>query len=145
MFLSSYTHSLDDKGRLTLPSKYRAELAEGVVISIGIDPCLWVLPLSKWQSLADRISAMSNANPEVRDFSRLMFANAMDAVPDRQGRVLLPTNLREYAKLDGESVIAGVNNRIEIWNPELWSKRMTDAKKDPEGLAKRLGSMGMEF
>ncbi len=121
MFLGEYSPTIDDKGRLTLPAKYRVQLAAGVVVTRGIDKCLFIFPLDEWSKLAAQLSALPLTDPQARDFRRLIFAGATDTELDKQGRVLLPQNLREYANLDGNVIVAGLNNHIEIWTPEAWN------------------------
>ena len=125
MFLGEFSHTIDDKGRLTLPSKFRALLAGGLVVTRGIDKCLFVFPLNEWQNLAHKVSNLPLADPQAREFRRLLFSGASDDVPDKQGRVLIPQYLREYAGLDGEVVVAGLNTHVEIWSPAAW----TEARK----------------
>lgn len=121
MFLGEYTHTLDDKGRLTLPAKYRAELAVGLIVTRGIDKCLFVFPMSEWQALSGKLSALPLTDPQAREFQRLIFSGASDTELDKQGRVLLPQYLREYAGLDGDVIVAGLNTHMEIWAPDAWN------------------------
>lgn len=120
MFVGEYTHSIDDKGRLAIPAKMRASLLEGAVVTRGIDNCLSVYPKNEWTKLAEKIAALPLADPKARSFSRLMLAGAMDVEFDKQGRVLLPAYLRDYADIRGEIVVAGVYNRMELWNKKAW-------------------------
>ncbi|HEY4691254.1 MAG TPA: division/cell wall cluster transcriptional repressor MraZ [Anaerolineae bacterium] len=122
MFLGEFSHTIDDKGRLTLPAKFRAEFAGGIVVTRGIDKCLFAFPLSEWQTLAQRVSGLPLTEPQAREFQRLLFSGASDDVPDKQGRVLIPQYLREYATLDGEVIIAGLNTHVEIWNVDAWNE-----------------------
>jgi MraZ protein len=122
MFLGEFSHTIDDKGRLTLPSKFRALLAGGLVVTRGIDKCLFVFPLNEWQNLAHKVSSLPLADPQAREFRRLLFSGASDDVPDKQGRVLIPQYLREYAGLDGEVVVAGLNTHVEIWSLAAWAE-----------------------
>jgi len=121
MFLGEYAHTLDDKGRLTLPAKYRAELAAGVVVTRGIDKCLSVYPLAEWQRVSERVNSLPMTDGQAREFRRLLFAGANDVELDKQGRVLLPQYLREYAGLDGNVIVAGLNTHLEIWAPDAWN------------------------
>jgi len=135
MFLGEFTHIIDDKGRLTIPAKFRAGLAVGLVVTRGIDPCLAIYPLEEWERLAQRVSELPMTDRRARAFRRLVFANASDAVPDKQGRILIPPRLREYAKFDEEVIIAGLNTYIELWNPDSWTKereRVEGADVDSE-------------
>ncbi len=120
MFLGSFTHSLDDKGRMTIPAKYRPELAAGVVVTRGLDHNLVIYPVDEWQRLSERIRQLPYTDKNARDFRRLVFGMATDAVPDKQGRILIPTELREYAGIDTEAVVAGMDSYIEVWSPAAW-------------------------
>jgi MraZ protein len=120
MFLGEYTHTIDDKGRLTIPAKFRGLLAAGLVVTRGFDQNLMLFPLEGWQDLADRIARRPLADEGVRAFRRRVFSGAIDLVPDRQGRILLPPYLREFAGIDGEVVIAGMYNYLEIWGTNTW-------------------------
>jgi MraZ protein len=120
MFLGEYIHILDSKGRLTIPAKFRADLDGGLVITRGIDRCLAIFPMPEWERLAEQVNALPMTDQRARAFRRLVFANASDVTPDKQGRVLIPPRLREYADLDGKVVVAGLSSYIEVWNPETW-------------------------
>ncbi len=143
MFLGRFGHSIDEKGRLTIPSKYRDTLSTGVVITPGLDRCLWVLPLSEWGDIAEKVKQFSLMKKDSRSFVRFWFSGATDCIPDKQGRILIPTYLRDYANLSDEVVIAGVQNRLEIWNPDAFQQSDTMIQDDVEGLAERLGEFGI--
>ena len=121
MFLGEFVHTIDEKGRLTVPAKFRADLAAGLVVTRGIDRCLAVYPMEEWKRLAERVSALPMTDRRARAFRRLVFANASDVAPDRQGRVLIPPRLREYAGLDSEVIVTGLDTYIEVWNMDSWS------------------------
>lgn len=120
MFLGEYTHTIDDKGRITIPAKFRGELAAGLVVARGFDRNLMAFPRDEWVALAAKIAERPLSDEKVRDFRRRVFSGADDATPDRQGRIIIPHHLREFAGLDGEVVIAGNLNYIELWNAEAW-------------------------
>lgn len=120
MFLGEYTHTVDEKGRVTIPSRFRAAMAQGVVVTRGFDGCLTVYPMEEWEALARRVSALPITDRSARDFRRFVFSSACDAVPDRQGRILIPSRLLEYAAIDVQVVIVGMNTYLEIWGPESW-------------------------
>lgn len=122
MFLGEYVHTIDEKGRLAIPARFRAELAAGLVITRGIDRCLAIYPIEEWERLTKQVSALPMTDRRARAFRRLVFANASNVVPDRQGRVLIPPRLREYAGLDGEVIITGIDTYIEVWNSQAWSE-----------------------
>jgi len=131
MFLGEFKHTVDNKGRLTIPAKFRSELAAGVVVTRGIDKCLFLFPMAEWEKLSQQVSQLPITQQEAREFRRLIFSGASDIVPDKQGRILIPSYLREYANLDSEVVIVGNNTYIEIWNAEAWQ----EAKANIEGRA----------
>jgi len=120
MFLGEYTHTIDDKGRLTIPAKFRGLLAAGLVVTRGFDQNLMAFSLDEWQSLAQRIAERPLADEDVRAFRRRVFSGAVDLLPDRQGRILVPPYLREFAGIDGDVVIAGMFNYLELWSAEAW-------------------------
>ena len=121
MFLGEYAHTIDEKGRLTLPAKYRADLAPGVIVTRGLDKCLFIFPVDEWKKLSDKVSALPLTDTQAREFRRLLFSGANDVELDKQGRVLLPQYLREYAGLNGNVIVAGLNTHMEIWAPEAWN------------------------
>lgn len=143
MFLGEYEHSIDDKGRLTIPARFRDELEGGVVITRGLDGCLWAFSRSEWEALAEKISRLPTTNQAARNFARFMFSSAFDSIPDRQGRVLIPQNLRTYAGIENETVVIGVMNRVEIWNPATWSQVVTQVEDDPEVIVAQLQDLGI--
>ena len=124
MFLGEFVHTIDEKGRLTIPAKFRDGLAAGLVITRSLDRCLAIYPQDEWEKLAAKVSDLPMTDRRARAFRRLVFAHASDAVPDRQGRVLIPPHLREYAGLNGEAVITGLNTYIEVWSPAPWDEEL---------------------
>ncbi len=130
MFLGSFTHTLDDKGRLTIPAKYRPDLAAGVVVTRGLDRNLVIYPVAEWQRLSERIAQLPYTDKNARDFRRLVFAMATDTEPDKQGRILIPVELRQYAGIDGEAVVVGVNNYLEVWAPGAWQDLRESVEQD---------------
>ncbi len=143
MFLGEFEHTIDNKGRLTIPAKFRDELESGVVVTRGLDGCLWAYSRSEWEKLADKIASMPTTNSAARNFARFMFSGAFDSIPDRQGRVLIPQNLRDYATIQNETVITGVMNRVEIWNPAKWTAVLTEVEKDPDAFVEQLQDLGI--
>ena len=120
MFLGEYNHTIDDKGRLTIPAKFRGELAAGLVVTRGFDQNLMIFPLDEWQDMAERIISRPLGDEDVRSFRRRIFSGAIDLSPDRQGRIVLPSYLREFAGIDGEVVVAGMYNYVEVWGVGAW-------------------------
>jgi len=126
-----------------LPAKFRPGFEDGIVLTLGLDGCLFAFPRSKWEELAARIEELPITNPDARNFARLMFANADDSEPDRQGRVLVPAFLREYARLDTDVVVTGLNSRIELWNPARWREVRTMTAERGGLIAEHLAGLGI--
>lgn len=122
MFLGEFIHTIDEKGRLVIPAKFRSALASGMVITRGMDRCLVIYPMEAWQAYRERISSLPMTDQSARDLRRLVFGSAADITPDSQGRFVIPPSLREYASLDGQVVVVGCDNYIELWHPEEWAK-----------------------
>ncbi len=141
MFLGSHRHNLDAKGRLAIPARFREELAGGLVLTRGFDRCIALYPMATWQTLAARINELPIADPDVRQFRRLVFSDAVDAVPDGQGRILLPTALREFAAIERDTIVIGVHNSVELWSPERWNATASAIDASTDGLAARLAGM----
>ncbi|HEU5329789.1 MAG TPA: division/cell wall cluster transcriptional repressor MraZ [Thermomicrobiales bacterium] len=141
MFLGRFSHNLDAKGRLAIPAKFRSELAEGVVVTRGIDRCLSVYPLAAWQTLAEKVSALSISDPDARQFKRMVFAEAMDETLDTQGRIVLPPELRRYAGIDREAVVVGMNTYVEIWEPGRWENLSAAVEDAGASIAQRLADL----
>jgi MraZ protein len=120
MFLGEFTHTIDDKGRLTIPAKFRGELAAGLVVTRGFDLNLMVFTMSGWEELAARIAERPLTDAGMRAFRRRVFSGAIDLEPDRQGRILLPDYLRDFAGISNEVVIAGMYDHVELWSSESW-------------------------
>ena len=120
MFFGTYTPRLDDKGRLFLPAKFRDELAEGLVVTRGQERCLYVWSMEEFGKLTERLRETPVTNKAARDYVRMFFAGASDETPDKQGRITLPSMLREYASLAKDCIVIGAMNRIEIWDAASW-------------------------
>jgi len=143
VFLGRFLHTVDSKGRVTIPAKFRPNLAGGVVVTRGIDRCLYIYPQAEWDRLAERVRELPLTKKDARSFVRFLFSEASDCVPDRQGRILIPGYLREYANLDSEIVIAGLDNRLEMWSSSAWHDDNSDLEKDAQTLAEKLGELGI--
>jgi MraZ protein len=122
MFLGQYTYTLDDKGRLTIPSRFREELSGRVVVTRGLDRCLSVYPTDVWREIAQKVTALPITNPRGRSLRRIFFADAIDAQLDTHGRILIPDRLRTIGDLElsSEVTIIGLDSFIELWNPDRW-------------------------
>lgn len=131
MFLGEYRHSLDAKGRVILPARFRAYLGEGCVLTKGQDHCLYGYPKDEWQRVADRLREAPVTDQRVRDFLRVFFSGSHEDQPDSQGRVSIPEHLRRYAGLsvDGELVVAGLGSRFEVWDRARWDERLPEMER----------------
>ncbi|HZT08981.1 MAG TPA: division/cell wall cluster transcriptional repressor MraZ [Chloroflexota bacterium] len=143
MFLGEFEHSLDDRGRIAIPAKFRSGLSDGLVITRGIDPCLWVWPMDEWRRIAQKLTDLSLMQTDARRIHRLMFSGATDCAPDRLGRILVPAFLRDYADLRDAVVIVGLLNRVEIWSGARWREERALAEQEGAQLAEHLFSQGV--
>ena len=143
MFIGEYAHNLDDKGRLAIPVKFREALKQGAVVTRGLDQCLFVYTAEEWRRLAEKLAALPLGQSATRAFSRLMLAGAMDAELDKQGRMVLPEYLRTFATLKKGVVIAGLYNRLEIWDEEAWHVYKTATESESNALAEKMGELGV--
>ena len=138
MFIGEYAHSIDDKGRLAIPVKFRAELASGAVVTKGFDKCLFLYTLSEWQKLVERINSMPVSQSNSRAVARMMLAGAMDVTPDKQGRINLPKYLTAYSGIKNNVVVTGLYNRLEIWDSGAWQEYKKKTEKDADSAAEQL-------
>lgn len=143
MFIGEYQHALDDKGRLAVPIKFRADLKGGAVVTKGLDNCLFLYTKKAWQELAEKIAKLPVSRANTRAFSRLMLAGAMDVDIDSQGRMLLPDYLRQYGGIKKQVVVAGLYNRIELWDSTKWSTYKRGTEKTSGDIAEALGELGV--
>ena len=143
MFIGEYQHSVDPKKRLALPSKFRKELGTKVVVTRGLDKCLFVYPMKIWGGIAEKLGAFPIGESGTRSFVRVMLAGAIDCDVDSQGRILLPEYLKEYAGLDKNVTVAGVFNRLEIWDENKWHDYRTKAEENSDEVAENLGKLGI--
>ena len=142
MFTGEYRHSVDDKGRLAVPAKFRTQLADGAVVCKWLDNCLAILTRNGWEELAAKTATLPLTNPGSRAFQRHIFGGAAEAELDRQGRLLLPAYLREFAELTGDVVILGARDHAEIWAPNRWTE-VRRSLEDPETLGAHLDGLGI--
>jgi MraZ protein len=141
MFLGRHAHTVDAKGRLAIPARFREELAAGVVLTRGIDRCLALYPMATWQPLAEKVDQLPITDPDARTFRRMVFAEAVDLELDAQGRILLPPELRQYAEIDRDAYVVGVNTSIEIWSPARWDAQSALMENDGAEIAQRLATL----
>ena len=138
MFTGEYQHTLDGKGRVIIPSRLRDGLGERFVVTRGLDQCLFVYPSSEWVRLEQKLKQLPFTKRDSRAFSRLFFSGAMEVETDKQGRVLIPQNLREYAGIEKDVMFIGVSNRVEVWSEEAWRDYFGQANENYEELAEKL-------
>lgn len=143
MFIGEYHHALDDKGRLQVPVKFRKDLSKGAVVTRGLDGCLFVYTEREWNVLAEKLALLPIAKANSRAFARLMLAGAMELELDRQGRVVLPEYLRSYAALKKGVVIAGLYNRLELWDKDVWKRYRSGTEKQSGDIAEALDELGV--
>jgi len=143
MLIGEYTHTLDTKKRLSVPSKWRIELGGSVVLTRGLDNCLFVYPLNEWQRITDKISELPLGQADTRSFNRFFLSGAVEVEIDKNGRILVPDFLKTFAKLDSKVVLAGIHNRVEIWDENLWETYKTQIENEADALAEKLGDLGI--
>ncbi|MEK7644795.1 MAG: division/cell wall cluster transcriptional repressor MraZ [Patescibacteria group bacterium] len=143
MFIGQYTHTIDDKNRLSLPVKFRKEMGKRVIITPGLDGCLFVFTPTQWETISEKLGGSSMLQADTRSFNRYMLGGAVEADVDSIGRVLVPDFLKEKAQLKKEVVLIGVQNRVEIWNDTLWMEYKAKVEKEANSLAEKLGQIGV--
>ena len=141
MFMGEYNHIIDAKGRLIIPAKFREPLGEEFVLTRGLDGCLYIYPMDEWNAFEEKLRALPLTNKNARTFTRFFVAGATNCELDKQGRILIPAVLREFAGLDKDVVLVGVASRIEIWSKEKWE----DASEydDMEDIAEHMSELGL--
>ncbi len=142
MFTGEYRHAVDEKGRVAVPARFRSQLAAGAFLSRWIDECLALFPRDEWDALAARVAALPISDAGARAFSRYVFSSAYEVELDRQGRVVLPPALREPAGFEGEAVVVGSRDHIELWQPARWAD-YSAAMNSPDVLASHLQGLGI--
>ncbi|PIX61836.1 cell division/cell wall cluster transcriptional repressor MraZ [Candidatus Uhrbacteria bacterium CG_4_9_14_0_2_um_filter_41_50] len=143
MFIGEYKHSIDEKGRVAVPTKFRGDLVHGAVVTRGLDASLFLLPLEEWGKLAEKLSSLPLGQANSRAFARLMLAGAMDVKLDKQGRFIVPEYLRSYAGLKKKAVIVGMNTRLEIWDEDTWEEYRKKTEEGAVDIAEKLGEFGI--
>ena len=143
MFIGEYNHTLDNKGRITIPSKFREGLGDEFVITKGLDNCLFVYPKDEWKIFEDKLKTLPLTSKDARAFVRFFFAGASECNLDKQNRVLLPKNLRIHSELQKDAVIIGVSTRIEIWSREKWNEYTEDETLSYENIAEKMAELGI--
>ena len=135
MLLGEYQHSLDEKGRLIIPAKFREDLGENFVITRGLDNCLFAYPLSQWKVIEEKVKELPTSQAETRAFVRMFFSGAVEAELDKQGRIIIPQQLREHARVERDVYVIGVSTKVEIWAKEIWDNYANQAEQSYEEIA----------
>lgn len=143
MLIGEYSHSIDSKKRISVPSKLRKEIGQKAILTRGLDSCLFLFPAKEWDVLAQKLGALPFGEHDTRAFVRLMLSGASEVEIDPLGRILLPDYLRDYASLNREAIIAGLFNRLEIWDSRRWHEYKTTIEKNGDRIAQKLGEIGI--
>ena len=143
MLIGEYTHSIDAKKRVSLPAKFRKEIGKKIVITHGLDNCLFVYTLAQWEKVALQLTELSIGQADQRGYNRFMLAGAVEMDVDSIGRILIPEYLKEFADLDTRVVFIGVHGRVEIWNEDSWIKYKKQIQKNADAMAEKLGEIGV--
>ena len=143
MLIGEYIHTLDEKKRLSLPVKFRKEMGKKIVLTSGLENCLWIFTLKQWNTISTKLSEMNMLRADNRSFNRYMFGSATEVEVDALGRMLVPDFLVERAGLKGKVALIGVQDRVEIWNEEAWKNYKGVVEKEADQLAEKLGNAGM--
>lgn len=143
MLVGEYKHTIDGKKRLAIPAKFRKEIGDRAVLTRGLDGCLFLFPIAEWQVLAEKLGKLTIAQQDTRGFVRLLLSGASEVEMDQLGRILVPDYLRDFAGLIKSVVIAGLFNRLEIWDAEIWKSYKSNMEKNSDKIAERLGELGV--
>ncbi|MCF8010640.1 MAG: division/cell wall cluster transcriptional repressor MraZ [Clostridiales bacterium] len=145
MFLGEHQHIVDKKGRLIIPSSFREGLGEKFILTKGLDTCLFIYPMDEWKILEQKMRALPMTRSDARAFTRFFFSGAAECEIDKQGRILVPANLREYAGIEKDVVVIGVSFRVEIWNRERWEVYNKDAVSSVEDIAEKIEDLDIRI
>ena len=145
MFTGEYQHVMDQKGRVMIPSRFRDELGERFILTKGLEECLFVYSFAEWKEVTAKLQQLSFARKDARAFSRLFFAGACEVEVDKQGRILLPANLRAYAGLAKDVCLIGVSSRVELWDKEKWQVYSEETASAYEDIAERINDLDLSF
>lgn len=143
MLIGEYIHSIDDKNRISFPVKFRKALGSKIVLTRGLDNCLFLYAPKTWEKISEKLGELGMGQSDTRGFSRFMFSGAVEAEIDSLGRILIPDFLKAFAKLKGRVVFAGINDRVEIWNETAWADYKQKIEKSGDALAEKLGEIGV--
>lgn len=145
MFMGEYNHTIDAKGRLIVPAKFREILGDNFIVTKGLDGCLFVYPNDEWTRFEEKLKSLPLTNKNARQFTRFFLAGAAACEVDKQGRILLPQVLREFASLEKDVVLVGVASRIKIWSRERWDESMNTYDGDMDEVAENMESLGFSI
>lgn len=143
MLIGEYQHTIDAKGRLIMPARFREELGETFIVTRGLDRCLFVYPMDEWRTLENKLKSLPMTQANARAFVRFLFSGATECTLDRQGRILLPGHLREHAGITKDVMIIGVSTRVEIWAREQWQAYVEEAEVSYDQIAETLVDLGI--
>lgn len=143
MLIGEYKHNLDNKGRIALPAKFKNKFIDGIILTRGIDQCIFGFPKEEWEKVVKKISELPLSQSNARAFARLILAGAYEAEIDNQRRILIPENLRKYANLEKRVVIVGMHTRIEIWSEENWEEYKKKSEESAQEIAEKLSDLGI--
>lgn len=143
MFIGEYQNSIDTKGRVIIPSKFREEIGNKFILTKGLDHCLYIYPMEEWTKFQEKLVSLPVTNKDARAFVRYFFSSAVECEVDKQGRLTIPQNLREHAKIDKELVTIGVLSKIEIWSKQEWDDYNEQTNLGPEEIAEKMAEFGI--
>lgn len=143
MFMGEYQHNMDEKGRVIVPAKFRDDLGEKFVATRGLDNCLFVYPMNEWTILEKKLTSLPITSKNARIFVRFFFSGATECELDKQGRISIPANLRNFAALNKEIVIIGLANRVELWSKDKWDNYLNEVEDSYEDIAATMEELGI--
>jgi len=143
MLIGEHTHTLDTKKRLSLPSKFRKELGKKVILTRGLDTCVFVYSLKEWKNFSEKLGELSMGQADTRAFNRFILGGAVEVDIDNAGRILVPDFLKDFASLSSKVIVAGIGNRCELWDETVWTDYQSQVEKKADALAEKLGDIGM--
>lgn len=142
MLIGEFKHTVDDKKRISLPIKFRKEIGKNIIVTKGLDNCLFLYPLKEWKNISEKLGSLGMGQSDTRGFNRFMLAGASEVSVDSVGRILIPDHLKSFAGIENKVVFAGVHNRVEIWDDARWETYKTSVLKDADKMAEKLGEIG---
>lgn len=143
MLIGEYTHTIDPKKRLSLPSKFRRELGKKVVLTRGLDNCLFIYSVSEWKKISAKLAGLPIGQSDTRGFNRFILSGAVETATDSLGRILIPDFLRDFASLKDKVVLAGVQSRVEVWDEKKWREYKDRIERQADNMAEKLGEIGI--